>query len=306
MGSFRSLLGKLKRHSILLVKSVAILRDANRSQYKFTLTDIYLHLIELNQKLFPVRSIEKKGDTDLVSITINHARIYWPETVSYKDLPWLYHEIFTPFERNPSSYDQPKMRIGEKDWIIDAGSAEGFFALFCIERAKENTKILVLEPLSLMQNSLCNTFDSFPSRNVSVIRAAIGDNDGVIGFEADPDHLCDSKISEHDVDNVAYSSSVIHEQVPIRKLDTICSQYNLDGQGLIKMDIEGFEMKALDGARETLKTLKPALAIAVYHEYDNANQCAEIIKNANPEYRIEFRGCYGYFKPPRPYILFAY
>ena len=306
MASFKSKVRVIARHFVTLVKSIALIWDASRSQYKFSVADIYLHSLELNQKLFPVRTIEKSGDTGLLSITINHAKIYWPDVVDHKDLPWLYHEIWTPFKRNPSSYDHPEMRIEEKEWIVDAGSAEGFFALFCIERAKENTKTLVLEPLSIMQNSLRNTFEKFPSRNIKIIAAAIGDNDGVIGFEADPDHLCDSKISEYDIDNAVDNSSVNLEEVQIMKLDTISDQENLVGRGLIKMDIEGFEMKALKGARETLRRLKPALAIAVYHEYDNANKCAEIIRNANPEYRIEFRGCYGYFRPPRPYILFAY
>jgi hypothetical protein len=93
------------------------------------------------------------------------------------------------------------------------------------------------------------------------------------------------------------------EKVAVTTLDTEFSGGDFD---LLKLDIEGFEMKALEGARETLKKFKPALAIAVYHDYDNANKCAEIIKNANAEYCIEFRGCYGYFKPARPYILFAY
>lgn len=72
------------------------------------------------------------------------------------------------------------------------------------------------------------------------------------------------------------------------------------------MDIEGFEMKALEGAKNILRTLKPLLAIAVYHKYDNANKFAEIIENVNPEYKIKLRSCYVYFKPSEPYILFAY
>ena len=35
------------------------------------------------------------------------------------------------------------------------------------------------------------------------------------------------------------------------------------------------------------------LAIAVYHEYEKTNKSAEIIQNANPEYKIELRSCYG-------------
>ena len=53
------------------------------------------------------------------------------------------------------------------------------------------------------------------------------------------------------------------------------------------MDIAGFEMKALKGAKNTLRTFKPSLSIAVYYEFENANSCAEIIQNENPEYKAE-------------------
>jgi hypothetical protein len=119
-------------------------------------------------------------------------------------------------------------------------------------------------------------------------------------FKLDPEHTCDSKISEKNIQQIDT------ELVTVTTIDKVIKEQNFFGNGLIKMDIEGFEMKALEGAKNTLRTLKPALAIAVYHEYENANKCAEIIQNANPEYKIELRGCYGYFKPPRPYMLFAY
>jgi FkbM family methyltransferase len=297
---------RIIKTSVALLRTLRLLWSANRGQYNFNFIDIYLHFLELKQKLFSVKSVKTMGRTGLLEIRINHAKIYWPEVVSHKDLPWLYHEIFTPFTKNPSSYDHPELRIEEKDWILDAGSAEGYFALFCNERAKVSAKILILEPLQIMQDSLRSTFSEYPSRQINIIKAAIGDNDGVVKFEANSDHLCDSKIAEHNDDSCDLGSASPLELVQIKKIDTICLEEKLGSQGLIKMDIEGFEMKALEGACETLKKHKPALAVAVYHDYDNAYKCAEIIKKANPEYRIEFRGCYGYFKPARPYILFAY
>lgn len=296
----------IKRISYALATSLCLLWGANQSQYKFKFIDIYLYFLELKQKLFPVKCVEAIRAPGLLEVTINQATIYWPQGVSPKDLPWLYHEIFTPFRKNPSSYDHPAMRIKEKDWIIDAGSAEGYFSLFCIDKMKASAKIIILEPLQSMQKSLQSTFSELPSKEINIIKAAIGDYDGVVKVQEDLDHLCDSKIIEQNVGSHHLGWLSMLEEVQIKKLDTICTQENLVGKGLIKMDIEGFEMKALEGAREILMKLKPALAIAVYHEYDNANKCAEIIRNANPEYRIEFRGCYGYFCPPRPYILFAY
>jgi len=295
----------LKR--IALLKTIKLLKDINQNDYKFNLKDIYLYYSELAQSLHPYQVVKTNRWADLEQIEINGTRIYWPNSIDPKDLPWLYHEIFTPFWKNPSSYDHPAMQIAEKDWIIDAGSAEGFFAIFCAERASPKTKILVVEPLLVMQKSLNMTLGQLSSDQFTILRTAIGNYDGMIGFMTNDDHLCDSKVSEFEVNQFHLAKASPYETVPIKKIDTIVNEEGLQGgQGLIKMDIEGFEMKALEGASEVLSKEKPSLAIAVYHEYGNAKKCAEIIRKANPSYRIEFRGCYGYFNPPRPYILFAY
>jgi len=89
-------------------------------------------------------------------------------------------------------------------------------------------------------------------------------------------------------------------------IDEMVKTTCLSGAGLIKMDIEGAEMLALEGATKTLSMLKPKLAIAVYHDYSNAMLCRDIILKANSEYKVVFRGMYLWMKPPRPYLLFAY
>jgi len=75
---------------------------------------------------------------------------------------------------------------------------------------------------------------------------------------------------------------------------------------MIKMDVEGAEMDALLGGTQLLRNQKPKLAVAVYHDYDNAKLCSDIILQANPAYHIEFRGMYNWFYPARPYLLFAW
>ena len=124
--------------------------------YKFKLKDIYLYYCERNQSL-PALNIEEDNSKNLNKITVFNKCIYWPKFIDPKDLPWLYHEIFDPYEVNPSSYDHPKMLIRKKDWIIDAGAAEGYFSIFAAERAKYGATILALEPLSIMRDSLLQT-----------------------------------------------------------------------------------------------------------------------------------------------------
>ena len=68
-------------------------------------------------------------------------------------------------------------------------------------------------------------------------------------------------------------------------LSTLCETARMEGQmcevqtrtidsldvvpNFIKMDIEGSELTALQGAEETLRTLRPKLAISLYHRIDD-------------------------------------
>ncbi|WP_072679790.1 FkbM family methyltransferase [Arcobacter sp. LA11] len=57
----------------------------------------------------------------------------------------------------------------------------------------------------------------------------------------------------------------------------------------IKMDIEGAEVQALIGAKETIKKNKPILAISAYHKYDDLWTILETIKSFNIDYKFYMR-----------------
>ncbi len=58
---------------------------------------------------------------------------------------------------------------------------------------------------------------------------------------------------------------------------------------MIKMDIEGSELPALEGARESVKRWKLILAVCAYHEPDDFFTIPQKIKALEPGYQIYFR-----------------
>jgi FkbM family methyltransferase len=277
----------------------------HNSIYDFSELDIDLYVEEQFAQMLPLTVSPVENIPDLVKVEIKDKSIFWPKRLTNKDLPWLYHEIFDNFNVNPSSYDHPSMSLKSRKWIMDAGAAEGYFSVFSLL----NTQALVIavEPLALMKPALNKTLDLYANgRKTILVSAALADKPGWSEIQIDCDHICDSTLSPTRSAIESSAENIITERVAITTIDELAQKHSLGYDGMIKMDIEGYEMAALSAAVNVMKEYKPSLAIAVYHELENAKACADIIRKANSSYKIEFRGCYGYFDPPRPYMVFAY
>ncbi|MDF2543930.1 MAG: hypothetical protein K0S47_3648 [Herbinix sp.] len=71
----------------------------------------------------------------------------------------------------------------------------------------------------------------------------------------------------------------------------------------IKMDIEGAELQALIGAKKTIQTYKPKLAISIYHKPSDILELPKYILELVPEYKISLR---HYSTIGEETILYAY
>jgi len=71
----------------------------------------------------------------------------------------------------------------------------------------------------------------------------------------------------------------------------------------IKMDIEGAELKALQGAAKIIREQKPKLAVCVYHKPEDMWEIPDLLLELNPDYHFKIRH-YG----PSAYetVMYAY
>ncbi len=60
------------------------------------------------------------------------------------------------------------------------------------------------------------------------------------------------------------------------------------------MDIEGEELKALEGGRRTLKTIRPGLGISVYHQPSHLWEVPNFLNGLNAGYRFYLRNYTGF------------
>ncbi len=80
-------------------------------------------------------------------------------------------------------------------------------------------------------------------------------------------------------------------EIQVTTLDTALSGMK---PSFIKMDIEGYEVDALNGAKEVIRSNRPKLAICVYHETSHILAIPQLIKTLVPEYRLALRHhCYN-------------
>ena len=75
--------------------------------------------------------------------------------------------------------------------------------------------------------------------------------------------------------------------VPAVRLDDVIN--NGDKITLIKMDLEGADMAALEGAEQIIRIHKPKLAICIYHKIEDLWEIPLYIHSLAPEYKLYIR-----------------
>jgi FkbM family methyltransferase len=140
---------------------------------------------------------------------------------------------------------------------------------------KKIKKYYAFEPNFENFNCLLGAVDKWGLREKSTIYSVgLGDKKATLYFKEDG-------IGSR----VAFGGDITIDTVRLDDLDIA-----VDGKLCIKIDIEGFELEALNGAQETIRRYKPCLAICVYHKADDIFKIPEYIKTLNPDYKCIIRG----------------
>ena len=147
------------------------------------------------------------------------------------------------------------------DIVIDVGAYVGHFTVVASKLVGPTGKVIAIEPDKFNFNQLKRTIKLNNLKNVKLLNIALNDvqkirNWSVGGVES---QFGDSKIFKV-------------KTIPLDKLTQDIKQINF-----IKMDIEGAEIKALNGAKLTLQKTEN-LAIASYHIVNHKRTFYEVEK----------------------------
>ena len=173
-------------------------------------------------------------------------------------------------------FSQEFYSISKDEILFDCGAFTGdTIEDFVSFTNKKYKKIVAFEPDEKNLERL-NAFINNKIENVVVIQKATGDKNGKVAF------LNNGNMFSKTVD-VKDSSDEL--SVDIVRLDNYIDYHPT----LIKMDIEGAELDSLIGATQIIKTLKPKLAICIYHMPFDFYEIPKFLKSLVPEYKFKVR-----------------
>jgi FkbM family methyltransferase len=167
-------------------------------------------------------------------------------------------------------YFDSVVSLSESEVFIDCGGFDGDTVLEYCRRHPRYKHIYLFEPSPLNLDKARERVRGF--ENLSLIPLAVSDARGTLRFEP-----CAGSASA-----VSGSGSITINAVSM-------DDYILESVSYIKMDLEGWELQALKGARRHIVEDHPKLAISVYHAPSDFWRIPEYILGLRDDYKVYLR-----------------
>lgn len=157
------------------------------------------------------------------------------------------------------------------DVFVDAGAYDGDTVQEFMEYCPDFGKIYAIEPAPVNFRKL-SANSALQKDNIILINCAVSDSRREMFFSEkggrSPHLVADGKVSV--------------------KVDTI-SRIIEETPDIIKLDVEGVERQALEGAAELICNHAPSLLVSVYHKTEDFIDIPLMVKKMQPKYRLYLR-----------------
>jgi len=161
--------------------------------------------------------------------------------------------------------------------VYDIGAFQGLLALFFASRAQ---RVVCFEPNSRNHRRLMENLELNGIRNVTVRKVGVGSRHETLRMVSNPLMMGGSSVDGKTVEELLRSGAgTVAEEIPVVTLDREIGEAGLPAPDFIKIDIEGWEIEALRGARQTIAARKPALFLEMHGETlaEKKRKAAEIV-----------------------------
>lgn len=171
--------------------------------------------------------------------------------------------------RIQDQYFEEFMEFSE-EIFVDAGGFDGDTSETFAKRYPDYKKIILFEPSLKNMTAARNRLSEY--RNIEYHSIGLSDSAGTLNFN-------------QDAGSASAITSTAGSMISVNALDSIVTE----PVTFIKMDLEGWEMKALSGSRDHIARDRPKLAIAVYHDSSDFRLVHQFIGEFCHEYKCYLR-----------------
>jgi len=159
-------------------------------------------------------------------------------------------------------------KIKKGDVVYDVGAHVGFYTLLASKLVGKQGWVYAFEPNPQNAYFLLKHIQLNKIKNVKLILGALGENYGL--------KFLSNKGSESKIEEKNLKSEIITPIFPID--DLVLKNKIIPPPQVLKIDVEGYELNVLKGAKQILKKHKPILFVALDNE-DTKSEVYEFIKN---------------------------
>ena len=162
-------------------------------------------------------------------------------------------------------------KIVEKNTVfVDVGAFIGFYSILA---GKRGSTVYSFEPdprsyILLKINALLTGLNS----KIHADNMAVGDKEGYVLLKLASTYA-DSSITDYIPSNRIINTI----KVPIITIDHFVKEQNINNVDIIKIDVEGYGAKVINGAVNTIKMFKPKIIIEI-HRFNNDEELKKVLE----------------------------
>jgi FkbM family methyltransferase len=212
---------------------------------------------------------------------LRHVYEFWADDTSRREflsqLEWLVSlegglNELPPAAPPPTYLPNDLFRLGPDDTFVDCGAYDGdTIRSFLAQHPTGFRSVLAFEPDPGTFDVLVRQIGLLPSLlrdRIILRRAALGSRSGLVRFEA-----------QGSVGSAIRETGDVEVECVV--LDDVLSEFQ---PTYIKMDIEGSEMDALRGSRQTIERCAPLMAVCVYHLQEHLWEIPLFVQSLSERY----------------------
>lgn len=265
---------------------LALIRDLDKENKNFILRQMALSLEAYQNNNSAVTKLTQKEIADI----IKEREEFWPNLFKISDNLYAYDGYLLPTNKITAEAffykygldvlePQTLAKMRQKEFI-DVGGYIGDSAIM-FEREFCDKNIYSFEATQTNFILMERTLELNNSKRIIPINKGLGAEKGTLQINI-----------FGDCSGFYKSFGGKTENVEVITLDEFVRENKIE-VGFIKTDIEGFEMEFLKGAKETICTQKPTMAISIYHFGKDYFHIKPLIESWNLGYSFKFTKSYS-------------